>query len=359
MMTPPSTFSRPGGMPSINGRGNQGITPGAVTPRTGAGTFGRGNRGLTPGGVNNPSAIGGVGRGAGTAGTLPGGNRGLTPGGVRNPGAIGGAGRGPGTAGTLPGGVNGRGNNFNRGGQQGRGPGFGPGQARQQWNQNWNHNHGNWNHNGNWNNNNNWNWNNSSFWGGFFFYPALAFGLSYGYWGFDNCGAYCSYSPFYYYGYPYVYAPRVVVANVPDYTYSTVPDYSYGNGYYMSPGSYNGLDAALSDIRNAWVNGRADLMLQHVDAKTQVAIYLDNDYSYSLPGSDYTSMVRDAIGHIRTVNLTFDTVEQRSDGAYTATGTHDFYDVSNNHKVVKVSFTLAQQNGKWVIVAAGSSGGSA
>ena len=339
-INPPNTFTRPGGIPSINGRGN---------------------RGVTPGGSTNPNAIGQPGRGQRTPGTLPGvtngrGNRGVTPGGVTNPNAIGQPGRGQRTTGTLPGTINGRGN-IGQGGQ-GRGPqgqGFRPGQARQQWNQNWDRNHGNWNHNGNWNNNNNWGWNNSSFLAGFFFYPAFAFGFNYGYWGFDDCGAYCSYSPFYYYGYPYVYAPRVVVADVPAYSYTPAPDYSYGSGYYLSPGSYNGLDAALSDIRNAWVNGRADLMLKYINANTQIAIYLDNDYSYSLPGSDYSSMVRDAIGHIRTVNLTFDKVEQRSDGAYTASGTHEFYDANNNHKVVNVSFTLAQSNGAWVLVAAGSS----
>ena len=347
-INPPNTFVRPGGMPSINGRGN---------------------RGGTPGSINSPNATGQPGRGLGTPGTLPGtingrGNRGGTPGGLTNPNVIGQPGRGRGTPGTLPGTINGRGNRGvtpgigNGRGDQGRGPqgqGFRPGQARQQWNQNWNRDRGNWNRQGNWGRNNNWNWNNSNFSFGFFFYPGFAFGFNYGYWGFDNCGAYCSYSPFYYYGYPYVYAPRVEVVEVPVYTYTPAPDYSYGNGYYLSQGSYNGLDAALSDIRNAWGNGRADLMLKYIDANTQIAIYLDNDYSYSLPGSDYSSMVRDAIGHIRTVNLTFDKVEQRSDGAYTASGTHEFYDANNNHKVVNVSFTLAQSNGAWVVVAAGSS----
>lgn len=147
-ISPPSTFTRPGGMPSINGRGNRGVTPGGVT----------------------------------------------------NPNAIGQPGRGQRTPGTVPGTINGRGQGGQGRGQQGQG--YRPNQARQQWNQNWNNHHGNWNHNGNWNNNNNWGWNNSSFLAGFFFYPAFAAAFNYGYWGFDNCGAYCSYSPFYYYGYP-------------------------------------------------------------------------------------------------------------------------------------------------------------
>ncbi len=180
--------------------------------------------------------------------------------------------------------------------------------------------------------------------------------MDYGYWGFGACGAYCTYSPFYDYGFPYVYAPRVVVADVPNYTYTPVSAYDYGNGYYMSQGAYSGLDAALNDIRTAWTNGRADLLLQHVDANTQIAIYLDGNYAYSLPGSDYSNMVRDAVGRVRTISLTFDNVEQRSDGAYTATGVHQFYDLNGNQKSATVSFTLAQQGGRWVIVAAGSTG---
>lgn len=325
-----------------------------------------GTPGQVPGRIpGSTGAINQPGRGTGTPGQVPGtiGRGGRGPGSVGTPGAIGQPGRGgqgaigqPGRGGQGQPGRGGQGQ-FGRGGQGGRGQGnWGPGQARQQWHNNWNHNHGNWNHNGNWNNNNNWGWNNSSFWAGFFTYPLFAGLFNYGYWGFgDSCGAYCSYSPFYYYGMPYVYAPRVVVADVPDYTYSDVPDYSYGNDYYLSQGNYSGLNAALDDIRNAFVNNQPDLIRQHLDANTQIAVSLDNNYAYSLPGSDYSAMVRDAIGHVRTVSFTLDNVQQRSDGAYTATGTHDFYDINNNHKVVNVSFTLAQQGGKWVIVAVGSS----
>jgi len=156
---------------------------------------------------------------------------------------------------------------------------------------------------------------------------------------------------------PYVYAPRVAVVDVPTYTYSPLPDYSYGNGYYLSQGAYSGLDAALDDIKNAWINKRPDLMLGHIDTGAQIAVYLDNNYAYSLPGSDYTDMVRDAIGHIQTIGFNFTNVERRSDGAYAATGTHEFLDANNNRKAASISFTLAQTGGKWVIVSAGSSGG--
>ena len=316
-------FEQPRGMPDINGRGDR-------SP-----TFGPGNRSNT---------IGERGRDRGTPGTTPGvgsgrGDRGYTPGDISKP--------------NIGFGERGRGG-FGRA-EQGRGPGFGVGQARHQWNQNWNNHRGNWNRSGDWSRNHNWNWNHSRFSAGFFFYPRFAFGFRYGYWAFDYYDAYCSYSPFFHYGYPYVYAPRVVVIQVPAYTYVSARNYSYGNGYYLSRGSYSGFDAALRDIRSAWVNDREDLLLKHINSGTQIDIYLDNNYSYSLPGSDYSDMVQDAIGHIRTVSFTLDRVEQRSDGAYTATGIHDFYDANDDHKVVTVSFTLSLSNGRWVIIAAGSS----
>ena len=304
------------------------------------GTMGRG--------VGQPGNVGNVGRGPGNVGNVgrgPGnvGNVGRGPGNVgnvgRGPGNVGNVGRGPGNTGRSPGNM-----------------GRGPSNARGRWNQNWNQHHGNWNHNGNWGHNNNWGWNNSNFFFGFFFYPGFGFPFDYGYWGFDSCGAYCTYSPFYYYGYPYVYAPRVVVQDVPDYTYSAVPDYTSSN-YYLSQGAYSGLNVALDDIRNAFINSQPDLLLKHVDASTQIQIYLDNNYAYSLPGSDYQNMVKDAVTHIKTISFTLDGVQQRSDGAYTVTGTHVFTDVKGVQKSVNVSYTLAQSGGNWVIVAVGSSGG--
>ena len=99
-------------------------------------------------------------------------------------------------------------------------------------------------------------------------------------------------------------------------------------------------------------------MVAHVDTGTQIAIYLDGNYSYSISGADYSSMVRDAVSRVRTISMTLDNVQQRSDGAYTATGTHQFYDVNGNQKTVSISFTLANSGGRWVIVEAGSSGGT-
>lgn len=188
---------------------------------------------------------------------------------------------------------------------------------------------------------------------GFFFYPGFYGAYNYGYWGLGaDCGPYCYASPFYSYGFPYVYAPRTVIVQQPSYTYTPVP---YGSNYYLSQGNYTGLNAAINDIRNGWLNGNANQILRHVDTNQDIAVYLNGNYSYSLPGSDFQNMVKDAMSHIRTTGFTIDNLEQRSDGAYTVTGTHSFYDVNNNYKTVRVSYTLAPEGSNWVIVSAGSS----
>jgi hypothetical protein len=141
------------------------------------------------------------------------------------------------------------------------------------------------------------------------------------------------------------------------YTYVEVP-YSYGtttDDYYLSQGDYPGLDAALDDIRRAWTNRDADLILRHVDSTRQVQIYLNGDYLYSLSGSDYRAMVRDAMGRVRTVSFTLDDLERRSDGAIRASGRHEFYDIDGDLKAVDVSYTLNRIGGRWIIVAAESS----
>lgn len=335
--------------------------PGSL-PGTQVGPADRSGAGPATGQTRTPGQYreGSQGPPPGSTESQPGRARGLqTPGQLReNPTARTQPGQGPGD------GFNAPGRGWDRDGQ-GRGPGgrdrgnrdgdgFRPGETNKQWKDKHDKHGGDWKHHGDWDDDDHWDWN-DSFWSiGFFYYPGYSYGFNFGYWGFDYCGAYCAYSPFYYYGLPYVYAPRAVVVDVPVYTYREVPDYSYGSGYYLSQGSYSGLDAAMADIRNGWINGDPNLLLKHIGAGTQVAIYLDNNYAYSLSGSDYRDMVSDAVRNIRTINFTINNVEQRSDGAYTVTATHEFYDVNNQRKVVDVDYTLAQQGGSWVITSAGS-----
>ena len=123
----------------------------------------------------------------------------------------------------------------------------------------------------------------------------------------------------------------------------------------MSPGNYSGFNAAVEDIKNAWLTGNSELLTRHIDPVGKLAIYLDGKYSYSLSGSDYRDMSLDAMSNISTTGFTVYKTEQRSDGAYTILAKHEFYDADKNLKVAYVSYTLTKTDSDWVIVAAGSS----
>ena len=185
-------------------------------------------------------------------------------------------------------------------------------------------------------------------------YGRFSGGCHFGFWAFGGPCAGCYWSPFFYFGFPYIYGPDVLILDVPVYTSVPVPD-CYGGGYYLSRCSYNGLNGAVDDIKNAWLTGNTDLLTRHIDPDSKLAIYLDGKYSYSLSGADYRDMTLDAMGHISTASFTIYKTEQRSDGAYTVLAKHEFYDVDNNHKVAYVSYTLTNSDGQWLIVATGSS----
>lgn len=185
---------------------------------------------------------------------------------------------------------------------------------------------------------------------GYYYYNDRRFhaGLHFGYWAFNNQSCtypYCYSSPFYYYGLPYVYGPSVTVVTVPQYTYSSPPP-NY---------SYTGINAALDDIKNAWLSGSADRLRLHIDSSSQVAIYQDGSYTYSVDGLAYKNMMSDTVSNVRTSDFNFYRVEMRSDGAYTAYGKQDMYDIDGNRRTIYVSYTLSQIGGRWIIVAAGSS----
>ncbi len=178
----------------------------------------------------------------------------------------------------------------------------------------------------------------------------------YRYWGFNSGDPnYCR-STYYYYGnYPYMNRTRIQV--VP---YSTVNYYSSNitinnNNYYLADRGRSSLDSTLSDIRNAWLNGRSDLIANHVSINQIIAVLLDGSYNYSLDTGDYTQMTYDAIDATKTIAFTWRNVKQRTNGDYTAFGQHVYLDSYGNEQSVYVSYTLRQIGNDYIIVEVGSS----
>jgi hypothetical protein len=180
--------------------------------------------------------------------------------------------------------------------------------------------------------------------------------LRFGFWIFDTYDPfYCRPSIYFHYGYfPYISYTHVFVRPYVVVNYYDAPVLFGDDGYYLSRRDTSGLDDALSDIRSAWLDGRPDLLENHVASDESIAILLDRKYDYSVNADDYMQMTSDAIDQMQTVSFTWQSVRRRTDGDYTAFAKHTYRDDSGDTKVVYVSYTLRKSGGDYYIEEVGS-----
>ena len=192
-----------------------------------------------------------------------------------------------------------------------------------------------------------------------FFYHKTHFGhkpLHYGFWVFDHYDPiYCRRSLYFHYGhFPHVFIARLYVRPYISISYCTTR-VVHDHGYYLSRNYNTALDYALSDIRNSWLDGRLDLVRNHVYSDRLIDVLIDGEYDYSIYGEEYIEMTWDALDNIQTISFTWEKVRQRTDGAYTAFGKHVYRDSYGSAKTVYVSYTLRNIGGDYVIEEVGSS----
>ncbi|MCE5199169.1 MAG: hypothetical protein ABFD54_16230 [Armatimonadota bacterium] len=187
------------------------------------------------------------------------------------------------------------------------------------------------------------------------YYPSHPTPYHYGHWVFDNRNPSASRrSVYFYYGYfPYMQVTRVHTRPYIIIGYRNTR-IVLGEGYYLSRDNSD-LDQALSDIRDAWIDGRYDLIDRHVDSNDEIAVMLDGRYDYSVDANDYADMTSDALDEVRTVSFTWESIRQRTNGDYTAFGKHVFRDSRGDLQTVYVSYTLQRIGSDYTIVEVGSS----
>ncbi len=174
----------------------------------------------------------------------------------------------------------------------------------------------------------------------------------FGYWAFDYYPSYSRRSLYFHYGlFPYVQITRIIVRSYPAVVYVGSPIYIYGGRYEFS--RYPGLDAALADIRSAWISGRMDLLDRHVSDSRDIAILLDGRYDYSVTPYDYVEMTEDALGEMDTISFVWEKVQTRSNGEITAFAAHT-YRVRGVTRKTYVSYTLRRFGSDYYIVEVGS-----
>ncbi len=178
---------------------------------------------------------------------------------------------------------------------------------------------------------------------------------NYGYWAFEYDSQSCRKSVYFNFGFfPYVQLGRISITPYIKVSYrgaSVVID----DSYYLSRNNNAGLDNTLADIRSTWLEGRFDLIRNHVSRGQSIAILLNGRYDYSLDSDDYLQMTSDAVNQIQTVSFTWESIRQRTDGNYTAFGRHTYYDISGMTKTVYVSYTIRRIGSYYDIVEVGSS----
>jgi hypothetical protein len=133
-------------------------------------------------------------------------------------------------------------------------------------------------------------------------------------------------------------------------------DGGYRGGYYADeypvPESARN---AIMDIRDAWLDGRPELIQDHLQQYDTVRIYFQGRYAYSITGEDYYQMVQDAFSALRTDRFELGTAQSRSRDEVFVSATHDFVDPHGDRQSVRLGYTLRRSDGAWYIAAVDSS----
>lgn len=114
------------------------------------------------------------------------------------------------------------------------------------------------------------------------------------------------------------------------------------------------LDAAISDIQNAWTKGDAQLLAKHIRRDARVAVYLRGKYQYSLDSGDYLDMTRDALRATKTVRFALTDVERKQNDVYTVLGRHVYTDKDGKERTVHVSYVLQKEDNEYYITQVGT-----
>ena len=115
-----------------------------------------------------------------------------------------------------------------------------------------------------------------------------------------------------------------------------------------------GLLNAVDEIQEGFRNGNIDSLVALTDPNTDIAIYLNGQYSYSMPSNDYLDLARDAMDSTRTVQFNLTMLHKRSNGVFVVSGQHVYRDQNGRNRSVYVSYVLEDIQGMWTITQVGT-----
>lgn len=131
-------------------------------------------------------------------------------------------------------------------------------------------------------------------------------------------------------------------------------DYIYRGSYYGSL-DYRGMEQAISDINDAWINGDIGLINNHLTSKVDIRISFNGKYSYTASADDYYAMTTDAMANMASCSVSFNRPAWISSYEIFVTGRQVFVDPDNEEHILYLSYRLRKLGYDWYIVAFGSS----
>jgi len=128
-----------------------------------------------------------------------------------------------------------------------------------------------------------------------------------------------------------------------------------GDFYLRNPAAAESISDALDDLRKAWLNGDFERFQARIKTTGEVKILLNGEFKYALRGSEFATIVKDAMTKIDTVAFEFDRPKAEGSGRASVTGKHTFINPAKEKQEVAISYALERMDGKWKVVEAGSS----
>ncbi len=148
------------------------------------------------------------------------------------------------------------------------------------------------------------------------------------------------------------------------------PGWIYPSQGYYSPGAYDsfgesygnysldrrGAEAAIEDVRRAWLEDDMDRLAAHLSDQYDVQVSLDGQYQYTTSDKDYYAMTLDTLSTTRTTSMSFGDPTWLAPDQVVYTGQQVFTDPDGESHTLYVSYRLQQADeGTWYIIGYDSS----
>ncbi|NUQ71415.1 MAG: hypothetical protein HUU17_11425, partial [Chthonomonadales bacterium] len=154
----------------------------------------------------------------------------------------------------------------------------------------------------------------------------------------------------------YVRPPRVVYIEVPIYVDGYYRGYR-DSDYYLNRTTWwsddrsieAGVRNAVEDLEDAFRYSDITRLTQLADPTTDIAIFTQGRYQYSVRSNDYLDMTRDFMVNSDTVRFDVFNVRRRSNGVYNLSAKHVYRDREGGTSAVYLSFVLERVRGYWTI----------